>query len=191
MSTDTGSAGVKRRDFLKILGASGAAASTVACGIQDAGTLIPYFVHPDQTVPGVSNYYATTVRECAAGCGVIAETRDGRVIKLEGNPAHPINRGAICAQCQAALQGLYNPDRFRGPMIRENGALVPTTWENALKVFAERLGQARRGGQAANAVFLNRHETGSFPGFLDRVAYHDCVAAAERIAAYAASVRLG
>ena len=167
MSTDSGTSGVKRRDFLKILGASGAAASTVACGIEDAGTLIPYLVHPDQTVPGVSNYYATTVQGCATGCGVIAETRDGRAIKLEGNPEHPLNRGAICAQCQAALQGLYNPDRFRGPMIRENGALVPTTWENALKVLAERLTAARGNGQASNAVFLNRHETGSFPGFLD------------------------
>src|SRR5688500_3312111 len=167
MSTDSGTSGVKRRDFLKILGASGAAASTVACGIEDPGTLIPYLVHPDQTVPGVSNYYATTVRECSAGCGVIAETRDGRVIKLDGNPAHPLNRGAICARCQAALQGLYNPDRFRGPMIRQNNELVPTTWENALKVLAERLGQARSGGQAGNAVFLNRHETGSFPAFLD------------------------
>ena len=126
MSTDTGTSGVKRRDFLKILGASGAAASTVACGIEDPGTLIPYLVHPDQTVPGVSNYYATTVRECAAGCGVIAETRDGRVIKLEGNPENPLNRGAICAQCQAALQGLYNPDRFRGPMIVWQPMQVPT-----------------------------------------------------------------
>src|SRR5688572_32116771 len=167
MSTDSGTSGVKRRDFLKILGASGAAASTVACGIEDPGTLIPYLVHPDQTVPGVSNYYATTCRECSAGCGVIAETRDGRAIKLEGNPSHPLNRGAICARCQAALQGLYNPDRFRGPMIRQNGELAPTTWENALKVFAERLLELRNGGRAGNAVFLNRHETGSFPAFLD------------------------
>ena len=81
--------------------------------------LIPYLVSPDQTVPGVSTYYATTCRECSAACGVIAETRDGRAIKLEGNPEHPVNHGALCARGQAALQGLYNPDRYRGPMVRE------------------------------------------------------------------------
>ena len=50
---------------------------------------------------------------------MLIETRDGRVIKLEGNPAHPLNRGALCARGQAAPQGLYNPDRYREPMVRE------------------------------------------------------------------------
>ena len=42
--------------------------------------------------------------------------------KLEGNPEHPLNRGALCARGQSALQGLYNPDRLRGPMVKESGA---------------------------------------------------------------------
>src|SRR5215212_9122257 len=124
MSTPPGPSGVKRRDFLKILGATGAAATTVGCGTDDVGRLIPYVQHPDQLVPGVSTYYATTCRECGGGCGLIAETREGRVTKLEGNPAHPVNRGALCARGQAALQGPYNPDRYRGPMIRQGNALV-------------------------------------------------------------------
>ena len=57
---------------------------------EDAGKLIPYLVSPDQTVPGVSTYYATLCRECVAACSVISETRDGRVIKLEGNPDAPL-----------------------------------------------------------------------------------------------------
>src|SRR3954453_11011314 len=89
MSTESKSSGVKRRDFLKILGVTGAATATVGCGTQDVGKLIPYVNHPDETVSGTSTYYATTCRECASACGVIAETRDGRTIKLEGNPAHP------------------------------------------------------------------------------------------------------
>src|SRR5687768_4455259 len=167
MSQPIGSTGVKRRDFLKVLGAAGAATTTIGCSQERVEQLIPYLVSPDQTVPGVSSHYATTCRECSAGCGVISETRDGRAIKLEGNVEHPVNRGALCARGQAALQGLYNPDRYRGPMVRENGRLVPTTWDRAVQLLSTRLGEARSRGGAANAIFLNRHESGSFPAFLD------------------------
>ena len=128
--------------------------------------LIPYLVSPDDTVPGVSTYFASTCRECAAGCGVLAETRDGRTIKLEGNPAHPVNRGALCARGQASVQGLYNPDRYRHPMARRSGKLERITWDEGMKMLRERL--AGLGAGAANAVFVNQHETGSFPAFLDQ-----------------------
>jgi len=157
---------VKRREFLKVLGVGTAATTMLGCASEKVEKLIPYLVSPDQTVPGVSNYYATTCRECSAGCGVIAETRDGRTIKLEGNPEHPVNRGALCARGQAALQGLYNPDRYRGPMARKGGQLQRVSWEEALQIFAQKLGEARSRG-AGNAVFINQHESGSFPGFLD------------------------
>ena len=117
--------------------------------------------------PAFRTYYATTCRECAASCGIIAETRDGRITKLEGNPEHPLNRGALCARGQSALQGLYNPDRFRGPMVKENGAWKPIEWDAALTLVSQKLGEARSRGAAPNAVFLNQHETGSFPAFLD------------------------
>src|SRR5439155_3826342 len=159
--------GVRRREFLKVLGATTAAASAVACSPEPTGKLIPYLVSPDQTVPGVSTYYATVCRECTAACGVIAETRDGRVIKLEGNPADATSRGALCARGQAALQGLYNPDRFRTPMIKTGSAWRAATWEEAITLLAQRLAELRGRGTAANAVFLNQHESGSFPAFLD------------------------
>jgi molybdopterin-containing oxidoreductase family iron-sulfur binding subunit len=166
MTEPSGSAGVKRRDFLKVLGAAGAATTTIGCFQEDVEKLIPYLVSPDDTVPGVSTYYATTCRECSIGCGVIAETRDGRAIKLEGNPVHPVNRGALCARGQAALQGLYNPDRYRHPMARRNGRLERITWDEGFRLLRERL--AGLGAGAANAVFVNQHETGSFPAFLDQ-----------------------
>ena len=167
MSNHAGSPGVKRRDFLKVLGASGAAVATVGCSSEKVGHLVPYLVHPDETVAGVSTYYATTCRECAAGCGLIAETRDGRITKLEGNPEHPLNRGALCARGQSALQGLYNPDRLRGPMVKEGGAWKAIDWDRAYTLLSQKLGEARSRGGAANAVFLNQHETGSFPAYLD------------------------
>src|SRR6185295_11535158 len=156
---------VKRREFLKVLGASGAAVATIGCTSEKVGNLIPYVVSPDQTVPGVSTYYATLCRECSAGCGVVAETRDGRVIKLEGNPEHPLSRGALCARGQSALQGVYNPDRFRGPMVKEGGAWKAITWDDAITRLSA--GIAANRAAAGGAVFLNQHESGSFPRFLD------------------------
>jgi molybdopterin-containing oxidoreductase family iron-sulfur binding subunit len=157
---------VKRRDFLKVLGVSAAGTTMLGCASEKVEKLIPYLVSPDQTVPGVSTYYATTCRECSVACGLIAETRDGRTIKLEGNPEHPVNRGALCARGQSALQGLYNPDRYRGPMIRRNGQLQAVSWDEALQLFGQKINEARGAG-AANTVFINQHEAGSFPGFLD------------------------
>ena len=164
MTQDTKKTGVKRREFLKVLGASSATLAVTACE-EPTGHLIPYLVSPDETVPGVSTYYATTCRECAASCGIIAETRDGRAIKLEGNPDHPLSRGALCARGQSALQGLYNPDRFRTPMVNENGAWKAITWDDAITRLSNAITSAKP--QAAGAVFINHHESGSFPRFLD------------------------
>src|SRR5688572_28541130 len=163
MSNQAGSTGVKRRDFLKVLGASSAAVASVGCSSERVGNLVPYLVHPDETVSGVSTYYATTCRECAAACGIIAETRDGRVTKLEGNPAHPLNRGALCARGQSALQGLYNPDRLRVPLLREGNTFKAISWDEAIRLLTQRMTENR----GRSAVFLNQHESGSFPAFID------------------------
>ena len=112
--------GVKRREFLKVLGVS-SAAGAAACS-EPTGKLIPYLVSPDQTVPGVSTYFATLCRECTTACGVIAETRDGRVIKLEGNPDHPLSRGGLCAIGQASVLNLYDSHRLKDPLI--DGAIA-------------------------------------------------------------------
>ncbi len=163
--TETATPGVKRRDFLKVVGATTVATTAIGCSSERVEKLIPYLVSPDETVPGVSTYYSTTCRECSAACGVVAETRDGRAIKLEGNPEHPLNRGALCAKGQSALQGLYNPDRYRTPMIRKNGRLVAATWDEALTLFRQKLAETR--GLLPNAVIINRHESGNFPSFLN------------------------
>ena len=168
MSTETESKGIRRRDFLKVVGGGVAVAASIGCESDRVEKLIPYLVSPDHTVPGVGTYYATTCRGCAASCGVIAETLDGRTTKLEGNPAHPLNRGALCAAGQAELQALYNPDRYRSPMIRKGGKLVAVKWDDALRLFSQKLGEARSRGAAGGAAFINQHESGSFPAFLDQ-----------------------
>ncbi len=131
--------GIKRRDFLKVVGVSGAGATMTGCSTGEVEKLLPYVIPPEDITPGVATWYTTVCGECAAGCGVWARTREGRVVKLEGNPGHPISQGALCQRGHASLQGLYNPDRYVGPMLREGGGLRAATWDEAETLLAERL----------------------------------------------------
>ena len=87
---------VSRRDFLKVLGATSTAAA-VGCGKQPVEKIIPYLNQPNETIPGVANWYTGTCDDCSAGCGILARVREGRVVKLEGNPEHPVNFSQIPA----------------------------------------------------------------------------------------------
>jgi molybdopterin-containing oxidoreductase family iron-sulfur binding subunit len=134
-----------RRSFLKVAAVAGATAA--GCEGLPARELIPYVIPDEHTVPGVATFFATVCRECSAGCGVIARVREGRVIKLEGNPREPISGGALCARGQAALQGLYNPDRLDGPRGRTtDGKLEPISWEGAVRQVGERAHAAAAAG---------------------------------------------
>jgi anaerobic selenocysteine-containing dehydrogenase/Fe-S-cluster-containing dehydrogenase component len=158
---------VKRRDFFKIVGTTGAAAALGGCQ-QGGEKLLPLVVPNDQVVPGVSAWFATVCRECPAGCGALARNREGRVVKLEGNPDHPVSQGALCVRGQAALQGLYHPDRFNGPQQREGAALRSVGWDGALKILGGKLGELRRAGRGRAVALLTQLESGSVGGMLDR-----------------------
>jgi anaerobic selenocysteine-containing dehydrogenase len=130
---------ITRRDFLKLAGA-GATAATILTGCGPASRYVvrePYTQMPEYTYNGQSTYYATTCRECPAGCGIVVRTHQGRAIKIEGNPLHPVNRGRTCARSQAALQGLYNPDRLQEPVRQDgrgSGRFTKLTWDQAITV---------------------------------------------------------
>jgi anaerobic selenocysteine-containing dehydrogenase/Fe-S-cluster-containing dehydrogenase component len=141
--------GIKRRDFLKVLGVSGAGATLAGCSTQNAERLLPYVTMSEDITPGVSTWYTTVCDGCAAQCGMWVRTREGRVVKLEGNPNHPVSAGALCARGHATLQHLYDPDRYAGPMIREGGVLRQATWEEAEALLAQRIQSA-----AGNALFI-------------------------------------
>lgn len=121
---------LERRDFLKFMGASLFMASA-ACVRRPIEKIIPYVNQPEMLTPGVANWYTTTCGSCSAGCGVLVKTREGRPIKLEGNAAHPVNQGALCARGQAGLLDLYDPDRSRVPSLVARGAVSPKemTWD--------------------------------------------------------------
>jgi anaerobic selenocysteine-containing dehydrogenase/Fe-S-cluster-containing dehydrogenase component len=151
------SEGLSRRSFLKLAATAGAAAAIPGCE-PAARKLIPYVVPDENVIPGVPTFYATTCSECSAGCGIIARVREGRVIKLEGNPSDPISQGSICARGQAALQGLYNPDRLAKPMMRAaDGSLREISWDDATKQFNDRVQNAAKAGKDRVAFIGSRN----------------------------------
>src|SRR5882672_6945460 len=159
---------MNRRDFFKIVTVSGAAAATGGCQ-QASETILPLVVPNEQIVPGVASWFATVCRECPAGCGVVARNREGRVVKLEGNPDHPVNAGALCMRGQAALQGLYHPDRIAGPLVREGSAgFKSATWDAASKTVSDRIAALKTGGKGRAIAVVTQLENGSLGGMLDR-----------------------
>ena len=115
-----------RRDFLKLATVSAGGAAAAGCS-DHVEKLIPYVVQPEQVTPGKAVVYASTCQECPAACGLHVRTREGRPIKLEGNPEHPVNKGALCALGQASIGRTYHPDRYPKPRLRgEGGEIVAT-----------------------------------------------------------------
>ena len=102
-----------RRDFLKYVGFSTAAASLAACE-GPVKKSIPYVVQPQEIIPGVANYYATTIADGFDFASILVKTREGRPIKIENNAMATTNGGAN-ARVNASVLGLYDSLRVQGP----------------------------------------------------------------------------
>jgi MoCo/4Fe-4S cofactor protein with predicted Tat translocation signal len=102
---------VGRRGFLKLMGASLALAGVTACTRQPEETIVPYVRQPEELVPGKPLFFATAMPFAGSGVGLLVESHEGRPTKIEGNPDHPSSLGATDLFAQAAILGLYDPDR--------------------------------------------------------------------------------
>jgi anaerobic selenocysteine-containing dehydrogenase len=165
-----------RRDFFKIVSTASTGIVSGGCG-KKAEHLLPLLISEPEIPTGEEMWQPGVCGECEAGCGIIARVMEAeRVVerhgqkyrekisaikKIEGNPLDPVSGGRLCARGQAAVQGLYHPDRLRGPMRRKGhrgvGEFEPITWEQALPEVTARLRHADR----SNILYLGRPRAGT------------------------------
>jgi Fe-S-cluster-containing dehydrogenase component/anaerobic selenocysteine-containing dehydrogenase len=134
-------AGVSRRTFLEVLGYSTAALALTGCRAPQQ-KIIPYLKQPVEFTPGVASWFASVCGGCSAACGVLVKVRDGRPIKLEGNPDHPLSNGGLCALAHGMVFGLYDPERLRQPLIGSQSA----NWEQIDREIGEKLAAIKQSG---------------------------------------------
>jgi len=120
-----------RRNFLKIMGASFALAGLAGCRRWPAETLAPYAHMPENRDPGTPVHYATGMDFGGIGQGMLVTSVDGRPIKVDGNPKHPLNwHGGSDIYGQASILGVYDPDRSRGVISNSGGKADQSSWDD-------------------------------------------------------------
>ncbi|MAS35586.1 MAG: transcriptional initiation protein Tat [Anaerolineaceae bacterium] len=149
---------LSRRNFLK-LGAVTAGALTV-------GQMLPPAVAQAARDAGLINasgngFVHSMCEMCVWRCGLIAKIRNGRVVKLDGNPEHPHSRGHLCVRGQSGLMNTYDPDRVFNPLIRVGqrgeGLFREATWEEALDLTASKMLQIKEKYGPEAMVFSSTH----------------------------------
>ncbi len=157
---------INRRDFLKFMGLGGVGAATLSgCDMPTTITLeegkekvVAYLAPEEYAIPGIGVTFASTCQQCPSGCGVHGRVREGRVLKLEGNP-EALNGKGLCQMGQASLQGHYNPDRITQPMARKGGALMPVSWEDAWLLMKEKASGTAQGRSAWFTGTVSGHQS--------------------------------
>lgn len=145
---------IKRRDFLKLV-----AGATLPWPLADCSSRnISRMNLQSSWEPRLETWVPTVCGACPGNCGLLVRKIDNRVVKVEGNPLHPSNRGKICGRGQAGVQLLYNPTRVKAPLLkvgeRSSGKWREISWEEALSIVASKLTELRNSGKAHTVVYL-------------------------------------
>ena len=133
-----------RRDFLKALGFGVGAVTLAACQKVPVHKSIPYLIKPEEVTPGVANYYVSTYD----GHAILVKTREGRPIKIEGNPNDLLAKGGLSAQAQASVLDLYDYSRLNNPMLDGGDA----GWSEIDAFVKRELGVIKAGGKKIRIV---------------------------------------
>jgi MoCo/4Fe-4S cofactor protein with predicted Tat translocation signal len=141
--------GVSRRSFLKMAAASLALAGLTACTKEPVQKILPYVKQPEELVLGEPLFYATCMTLGGYATGVLAKSREGHPIKVDGNPEHPASLGGSSIWMQASILDLYDPDRSQA--FVHNGEL--STWADFVSELNELMGEWQA-NQGAGLRFL-------------------------------------
>ena len=116
----------------------------------------------------------TTCYMCACRCGIRVHLRNGEVRYIDGNPAHPLNKGVICAKGSSGIMKQYSPARLTQPLLRKQGAergageFETISWEQAFSLLGERLGKIRTTDPKKFALFTGRDQMQALTGLFAR-----------------------
>ena len=139
---------VSRRMFLEASGYALFLSALAGCSRAPTKNAVALVEQPEGMLTGKARYYAAVCGGCSAGCGTLVKCRDGRPIKLEGNPDHPLSRGGLCAVGQAHLLGLYDSQRLQEPLLDKQ----PASWKEIDGLVAARLKEAKGGAGAVRLL---------------------------------------
>jgi molybdopterin-containing oxidoreductase family iron-sulfur binding subunit len=157
LQSSDGEGGWARREFLKLMGAS-LALSTFGCVRRPAQKIVPYAKKPPEIQHGFPNYYASSFVDGYEALGILVTTRDGRPIKIEGNPDHPANAGGMSLRAHASILKLYDPDRYTAAKHnlqnkkRTNREIINIKWEDLDKQVSEQLAKGKVAILTANTM---------------------------------------
>ncbi len=141
---DTWDSALSRRNFVKVMGASLALAGLSGCVIQPSEKIVPYVNQPEDLIPGKPLFYATAMTLGGIATGLLAKSNEGRPTKIEGNPEHPGSLGATDTRAQASLLNLYDPDRSKEILFRNE----PKTWQTFMNALRTAVQENRADGGA-------------------------------------------
>jgi molybdopterin-containing oxidoreductase family iron-sulfur binding subunit len=165
---DTMGADISRRRFLQVMGAGMAFAGVTGCkGVRRPEQhILPYNNMPESMVPGVPQYYATSLALAGDVVGLVVEAHEGRPTKIEGNPAHPASRGATSKQHQSILLDLYNPERSQ--KVLKDGS--ESSWDSFWSASSTVLEGLKQNGGEGLAFLAGYQASPSFRAVRDHVA---------------------
>jgi len=158
-----------RRDFLKAVGFGVGAVTLAACQKVPVHKSIPYLIKPEEVIPGVANYYSSTYD----GHAILVKTREGRPIKVEGNPNDLLSKGGLSAQAQASVLDLYDITRVQRAMKKEGSDWKEIDdWKQIDAFVLSELAAIKTGGKKIRIVSATVHSPSTLGVIADFIAQY-------------------